>query len=86
MEVIRNIFWCASNNNREFTDHLVKPACWLGSVICILAKLNKESVANYTRSGFEGKGKGVLNDSPARIEEPDAMITAYPCPEKQDNT
>ena len=38
--------------------------------------MNKDSVANYTRSGFEGKVKGALIDSPAIIEEPDAIITA----------
>ena len=36
----------------------------------------KDSVANYTRSGFEGKVKGVLIDSLAIIEEPDANIKA----------
>ena len=36
----------------------------------------KDSVANYTRSGFEGKVKGVLIDSLAIVEEPDAYIKA----------
>jgi hypothetical protein len=38
--------------------------------------MNKDSVANYTRSGFEGKVKGVLIDSLAIVEEPDANIKA----------
>jgi hypothetical protein len=74
--VIRNVFWCASNNNWEFTDHLVKPVCWLSNTICTLRKMYKDSVANYTRSGFEGKVKGVLIDSLAIVEEPDANIKA----------